>query len=86
MIKALFGGPSLNADYPGRGEACFARTSEVTHQSWDDVLDELVNLARNLGLQWRQETGEDSSIDHLLRIAFQPHEAKYRPLEEPSPT
>lgn len=66
IIKALFGGLSLDPDYPGNGEAYFARMSEVSSQSWDDVLDELEALARKLGLRWEPAAGQDSSAEDLL--------------------
>lgn len=66
IIKALFGGLSLDPDYPGKGEAYFARMSEVSSQSWDDVLDELEDLASGLGLSWDREPGQETTADDLL--------------------
>jgi len=66
IIKALFGGLSLDPNYPGKGEAYFARMSEVSSQSWDDVLDELEELASSHGLNWDPEPGQEATADDLL--------------------
>lgn len=48
VIRALFGGFQLDADYPGNGEAYIALVADAP-PSWDDLREELVELAKPLG-------------------------------------
>ena len=48
VIRALFGGFQLDADYPGNGEAYIALVGNAP-PSWDDLREELVELAKPLG-------------------------------------
>lgn len=48
VIRALFGGFRLDADYPGNGEAYIALVADAS-PSWDDLREELVELAKPLG-------------------------------------
>lgn len=48
VIRALFCGFQLDADYPGNGEAYIA-VDAGTPPSWKDLCEALVNLARPLG-------------------------------------
>ncbi|AGI08244.1 hypothetical protein GUF72_16610 [Xanthomonas citri pv. citri] len=48
VIRALFGGFQLDADYPGNGDAYIALVAS-NPPSWDDLREELVELAKPLG-------------------------------------
>ncbi len=65
VIKALFGGLSLDPTYPGNGEVYFCNISESNSQSWDDVLEALGSLAETLGIRPAPES-EEPEADRLL--------------------
>lgn len=66
VIAALFGAFSLDASYPGNGEAYIATLAESNEPSWDDVLERLIDLAYEL----RQplSAGCEVSIQDCLRV------------------
>ncbi|CAD5366622.1 conserved hypothetical protein [Rubrivivax sp. A210] len=66
VIKALFGGLSLDPDYPGNGEVYFRKMAEVDSHTWDDVVDELDDLARSLGIDLESADPDESEEDTLL--------------------
>lgn len=65
IIKALFGGLCLDPDHPGDGEVYFCQISESNSQSWDDVLDELDDVAQSLGIEVPSDDDEPEA-DRLL--------------------
>ena len=66
VIKALFGEFHLDETYPGNGQAYIARTSEANNPLWDDVRENLADLAIQLGLIVPGQEGEPA-IETLLR-------------------
>jgi hypothetical protein len=58
IIQALFGGLRLDADYPGNGQAYIARIYEGGDAFWDDIRDNLDQLAEGLGLPPAKEAGD----------------------------
>jgi hypothetical protein len=48
VITALFGRFNLDGSYPGNGKAYIARLSETNDPQWDEVWDDLSDLARQL--------------------------------------
>lgn len=66
VITALFGGFNLDETYPGDGETYIARTSEGSDPQWDDIRDNLVELAYQLGRPFPED--EEPSIQSYLRL------------------
>ena len=66
VITALFGGFNLDATYPGDGETYIARISEGNDPQWDDIRDNLVELAYQLGRPFPED--EEPSIQSYLRL------------------
>lgn len=66
VITALFSGFNLDASYPGNGEAYIARISEDNDPSWDDVLENLNDLAESLSLSCAERDGK--SISAILQL------------------
>ncbi|EEH8378385.1 hypothetical protein G3164_000561 [Salmonella enterica subsp. enterica serovar Montevideo] len=64
VISALFGAFNLDANYPGNGRAFIARIAETDDPQWDDVLEELTDLAAKLGISPNSEAG--ATIDVVL--------------------
>lgn len=64
VIKALFGVFELDGNYPGNGQAYIAYISESTSSQWDSVLENLVELAEELGLSLLDD--EDESVEACL--------------------
>jgi len=65
IIQALFGGMNLDDNHPGSGEAYIARISEGGDAIWDDIRDNLAQLADGLGLPLQAEG--TSSVSAVLR-------------------
>ena len=66
VIKALFGGMDLDPEFPGNGEAYICQMSESTHQTWEDVLDQLDELATALGVTPEPAAEDEDDADALL--------------------
>lgn len=66
VISALFGGFKLDASYPGNGEAYIARISEANKPSWDEVFENLKDLAESLSLSCSERDTE--SISAILQL------------------
>jgi hypothetical protein len=66
VIKALFGGMNLDPEHPGHGEAYFCQISESTSQTWEDVLEQLDELATALGVTPEPAAEDEDDADALL--------------------
>lgn len=69
VIKALFGGFKLDESRPGNGEVFIARMSETNDPQWDDIRDQLVALAKQLGLSPSDTEAGATSEDWLSALA-----------------
>jgi len=65
VITALFGGFKLGQPDPNSGETFIAQVAESNHPHWDDILENLVELASNLGLSL--PAGSNGLIEDYLR-------------------
>lgn len=67
VIRALFGGLSIDPDHPGSGEVYFCDMAEVNSHAWDSVLEELIALADSLGIDLEgDDSGDEVESDCLL--------------------
>lgn len=66
VIHALFGGMDLDPEHPGNGEAYICQMSESTSQSWEDVLEQLDELATALGVTPEPAAEGEDDADALL--------------------
>ena len=67
IIEAIFGGFELDPTSPGNGEAYIARIAERNDPRWDDIFEQLEDVASNLGLTLPDED-EEHWNQELLRI------------------
>lgn len=80
VIRALFGGLSLDPDHPGGGEAYICNMSELNNHTWTDVLDALEELAQELGLEVATEPGAPEDDELLWALAKHFGSADHEPL------
>ncbi|VFR32234.1 hypothetical protein ANK1_4110 [plant metagenome] len=66
VITALFDGLSLDASYPGDGQAYIALISESNAALWDDIHENLTGLAKSLGLPMPDE--DPPPIEEVLEL------------------
>lgn len=66
VITALFGDFNLDETYPGEDEVYIARMSESLDPQWDDIRDNLVELAYQLGRPFPAD--EEPSIQSYLGL------------------
>lgn len=64
VITALFGDFDMDPSTPGNGEVYIARISESTEPSWDDITENLEELAESFG--FRLQGGIAAEIEPLL--------------------
>jgi len=57
IIQALFSDYTLDATYPGNGQAYIAQTAETNDPQWSDVLDRLQQLSARLGVAMPDDEG-----------------------------
>lgn len=69
VIKALFGVFELDENYPGDGQAYITNISESSSCSWDSVLENLQDLAEELGLELVDGAGKPAkTMEDVLSV------------------
>lgn len=78
VIKALFGVFELDENYPGNGQAYIACISESSSCSWASVLENLQELAEDLGLNLEDDEGNEAQdMDEVLHVLSRHFKAEY---------
>lgn len=65
IIRALFDGYDLDSDYPGSGDAYIALVAESSSPDWDDIMDNLLDLAKERGIPL--DDAQEPTIQTVLR-------------------